>query len=109
LLQARKRKRTNATFDRSQTAPRPSTASRQYNLPHSSHPLLPAWLTPTNAYLSHPESSRPPLKHDAEGCSNCRSNASTCWYKKSKSIILSDGTEAWGEEKLCNRMFCYYR
>ncbi|PLW16335.1 hypothetical protein PCANC_21164 [Puccinia coronata f. sp. avenae] len=75
LLQARKRKRTNATFDRSQTAPRPSTAS---------------------------QSSRPPLKHDAEGCSNCRSNASTCWFKKSKSIILSDGTEAWGEEKLCN-------
>ncbi|EFP86419.1 uncharacterized protein PGTG_12375 [Puccinia graminis f. sp. tritici CRL 75-36-700-3] len=79
LLQARKRKRTSSqqpSFDRNQQpASRPSSSS---------------------------QSSRPPLKHDAEGCSNCRTKQSTCWYKKSKPIILSDGSEAWGEEKLCN-------
>jgi hypothetical protein len=57
-----------------------------------------------NASRNILDSSRPPLKHDAEGCSNCRTKQSTCWYKKSKPIILSDGSEAWGEEKLCNRM-----
>lgn len=75
LLQARKRKRTTSSFDRNPPSSKPSATS---------------------------QSSRPLMKHDAEGCSNCRTKQSTCWYKKSKPILLSDGTEAWGEEKLCN-------
>ncbi|KAH9457331.1 hypothetical protein MJO29_011386 [Puccinia striiformis f. sp. tritici] len=78
VLQARKRKRTasqQSSFDQNQPTSRPSSTS---------------------------QTSRPPLKHDAEGCSNCRTKRSTCWYKKNKAILLSDGTEAWGEEKLCN-------
>ncbi|OAV98492.1 hypothetical protein PTTG_12462 [Puccinia triticina 1-1 BBBD Race 1] len=64
LLHARKRKRTAAAIDSSQPPSRPSTASQQ---------------------------SRSALKHDAEGCSNCRTKQSTCWYKKRNP-----------DEKLCN-------
>ncbi|POW13024.1 hypothetical protein PSTT_03998 [Puccinia striiformis] len=74
VLQARKRKR---------------TASQQSSFDQ-------------NQPTRDPLNLAPPLKHDAEGCSNCRTKRSTCWYKKNKAILLSDGTEAWGEEKLCN-------
>lgn len=45
-----------------------------------------------------------PWKYDAEGCANCRTHQSTCWWKKNRPIGNPNGAESWEEEKLCNSM-----
>ncbi|KAI8443519.1 hypothetical protein BY996DRAFT_3368848 [Phakopsora pachyrhizi] len=48
------------------------------------------------------------LKYDDEGCVNCLTNHSLCWWKKNKRTSHPDGSVSCVEEKLCNTCSIYW-
>ncbi|KAG0139956.1 hypothetical protein CROQUDRAFT_100798 [Cronartium quercuum f. sp. fusiforme G11] len=111
--QPRKRKRPTLAYQSgSRDSQQPMPSSSHY--PSSSQENL--WPgRPPNA-LSAPKRARqapkPPsktaLKFDSEGCANCRTNQSKCWWRKKRLVRDHNGHQAWTEDKLCNTCSIYW-